>query len=54
MPSDKQMKRIILWLIMIIFISFSAAVVLFILSGDTWFTSSLIESGSLPHSIAQR
>lgn len=53
MPSEKQMKRIILWLIMIIFISFLSAVVLFILSGDTWFTSALAESGSFPIRFAQ-
>ncbi|HOQ08534.1 MAG TPA: hypothetical protein PLG09_00240 [Syntrophomonadaceae bacterium] len=45
MPSDRQMKRIILWLIIIIFISFSAAIVLFILSGDTWFTAAWIDDG---------
>ena len=38
MPSEKTMKQIILWLILIIFVSFLAAVVLFILSGDNWFT----------------
>mgnify|MGYP000214913909 CR=1 FL=1 len=53
MPSDKQMKRIILWLIMIIFISFIAAVVLFILSGDTWFTSAWLDRPSLDPGSAQ-
>ena len=38
MPSEKTMKQIILWLILIIFVSFLAAVLLFILSGDNWFT----------------
>ena len=38
MPSERTMKKIVLWLIMIIFMAFLSAVVLFILSGDNWFT----------------
>ncbi|MFY9121491.1 MAG: hypothetical protein WAO57_14340 [Syntrophomonadaceae bacterium] len=44
MPNERTMKQIILWLIMIIFVSFLAAVVLFILSGDNWFTDYAYQS----------
>jgi len=41
MPSEKTLKSIIIGLIIIIFLSFLIAVVLFILSGDNWFTASV-------------
>ena len=47
MPSEKTMKQIILWLILIIFVSFLAAVVLFILSGDNWFTDYAYKSRAI-------
>jgi len=47
MPSERTMKQIILWLIMIIFVSFLAAVVLFILSGDNWFTDYAYKSRAI-------
>lgn len=47
MPSEKTMKQIILWLILIIFMAFLSAVVLFILSGDNWFTDSAYQSQAI-------
>lgn len=47
MPSEKTMKQIILWLILIIFVSFLAAVLLFILSGDNWFTDYAYHSRAI-------
>jgi len=47
MPSEKTMKQIILWLILIIFVSFLCAVVLFILSGDNWFTDYAYHSRAI-------
>jgi len=41
MPSEKTLKNIIIGLIIIIFLSFLTAIVLFILSGDNWFTASV-------------
>lgn len=41
MPDEKKMKRLIIWLIAVIFVSFSLAVILFISSGDNWFISAL-------------
>lgn len=47
MPSEKTMKQIILWLILIIFMAFLSAVVLFILSGDNWFTDYAYQSRAI-------
>lgn len=41
MPDERKMKRLVIWLIAIIFVSFSLAVILFISSGDNWFISAL-------------
>lgn len=48
MPSEKSIKNLVLWLIFIIFVSFSLAVILFILSGDNWFTATAGWSESVP------
>lgn len=50
MPNERSMKKLVLWLIVIIFISFTLSVILYIGSGDNWFKPT---SGSIiAHSIA--